>query len=798
MKKIIFVLVVLLLAVPAWTTTVTVTAERVGTTDQVEIKYVTDTNLQDLLPDLANKIAPSPAPSFPASFKAFNPPVSTQSVSSSAPAFAEWTKNNEPGDTMALTGSNLGPEFTFYTEGVRANGKVQLLKDMQAAVTLPMSLRSNEFMLLWNKNASGYSRPVIINGTCAWWLGPNKVGRGETFSIFGQNLNLSGSSYAYIEGYGWLTSLKANPYKSDFKVPANLENGQYQVWAHNGLGRGYGWGRPQTLTVYNGMVWNNNPATWYNVKAYGAKGDGITNDHDAIEDAIEAANKVDGATVYFPEGVYAVGDKISFSSISKLRLLGAGKTKTVLRKNPGNISYLLKFALVESEISRMTLETGDYDAGNSYLLYFRNSSDALLTNLKISQLPGAQYKTRNSIIEFLGDDQLIKMYDCDVIAQGVLGFGNAPQVFLDRVNVYGLNDINVQVSFKANVGVSVQNSTGQHYDTRDISSGLGWSKGRFVYSNAKIASARNWYFGENTTTDMTTRPSDDVDQNSSENFLFEASHTYFYGPVVSATANTVKLTSLFRTTADKKGMDYEKYMASITAGKGLGQSRYIIATNLDTNTITLSEPWQLAPDSSSKIMIGRYTSRVAVYKNKFDGMARDSLNETASTGIEAYGGCSELIADGNISTEQKSMFYVYSGGRPYFQDDFITMEPTYFNVYKNNRADTCYCLARIVVSTPRGDKSSDDPNPYYKFPHSEDAALLGNVYRNNAAENITAGVWRFESRVENQYMQMSVFENNTASNFGDYIDFRHYLRSTIEHTLPSYIVDQLFINEENK
>ena len=290
MKKIIFVLVVLLLAVPAWATTVTVTAERVGTTDQVEIKYVTDTNLQDLLPDLANKIAPSPAPSFPASFKAFNPPVSTQNVSSSAPAFAEWTRNNEPGDTMALTGSNLGPEFTFYTEGVRANGKVQLLKDMQAAVTLPMSLRSNEFMLLWNKNASGYSRPVIINGTCAWWLGPNKVGRGETFSIFGQNLNLSGSSYAYIEGYGWLTSLKANPYKSDFKVPENLENGQYQVWAHNGLGRGYGWGRPQTLTVYNGMVWNNNPATWYNVKAYGAKGDGITNDHDAIEDAIEAAN----------------------------------------------------------------------------------------------------------------------------------------------------------------------------------------------------------------------------------------------------------------------------------------------------------------------------------------------------------------------------------------------------------------------------------------------------------------------------------------------------------------------------
>ncbi len=45
MKKIIFVLVVLLLAVPAWATTVTITATQVGTTDQVEIKYVSVGNL---------------------------------------------------------------------------------------------------------------------------------------------------------------------------------------------------------------------------------------------------------------------------------------------------------------------------------------------------------------------------------------------------------------------------------------------------------------------------------------------------------------------------------------------------------------------------------------------------------------------------------------------------------------------------------------------------------------------------------------------------------------------------------
>ncbi len=45
MKKMTFVLAVLLFAAPAWATNVTVTATQVGTTDQVEISYSADVNL---------------------------------------------------------------------------------------------------------------------------------------------------------------------------------------------------------------------------------------------------------------------------------------------------------------------------------------------------------------------------------------------------------------------------------------------------------------------------------------------------------------------------------------------------------------------------------------------------------------------------------------------------------------------------------------------------------------------------------------------------------------------------------
>src|SRR5262245_34222550 len=46
------------------------------------------------------------------------------------------------------------------------------------------------------------------------------------------------------------------------------------------------------------------PAGGYNVRSYGAKGDGTTIDSPAINKAIEAANAAGGGTVVVPSGTY--------------------------------------------------------------------------------------------------------------------------------------------------------------------------------------------------------------------------------------------------------------------------------------------------------------------------------------------------------------------------------------------------------------------------------------------------------------------------------------------------------------
>lgn len=68
---------------------------------------------------------------------------------------------------------------------------------------------------------------------------------------------------------------------------------------------------------------------FFNVQAYGATGNGSTDDTAAIQSAINAAATVNsagtqGGTVYFPPGVYACSGQLSLPGLKAIKLLGAG------------------------------------------------------------------------------------------------------------------------------------------------------------------------------------------------------------------------------------------------------------------------------------------------------------------------------------------------------------------------------------------------------------------------------------------------------------------------------------------
>ena len=60
---------------------------------------------------------------------------------------------------------------------------------------------------------------------------------------------------------------------------------------------------------------------WFNVRDYGATGDGVTDDTVAIQATIDAANTAGGGVIYFPAGIYIIGGALQDTGARNAQLL---------------------------------------------------------------------------------------------------------------------------------------------------------------------------------------------------------------------------------------------------------------------------------------------------------------------------------------------------------------------------------------------------------------------------------------------------------------------------------------------
>jgi hypothetical protein len=106
-----------------------------------------------------------------------------------------------------------------------------------------------------------------------------------------------------------------------------------------------------------------------NVKWFGAKGDGITDDFAAIQDAIDAVSAKGGGTVFFPKGTYIVSPYLSkwIKLKDNVNLLGEGSNSTIKVK----------------------------DGAGDYFAIFYGSNTVPLRNVRISNLKFDQNPQNN-------------------------------------------------------------------------------------------------------------------------------------------------------------------------------------------------------------------------------------------------------------------------------------------------------------------------------------------------------------------------------------------------------------------
>lgn len=131
-----------------------------------------------------------------------------------------------------------------------------------------------------------------------------------------------------------LTRMKVARFFDDFSVsvniPAGTPAGDYHLYYHNGLGGKTAWSEPLKIAVVAPV-----PAKadkLFDVKAYGAKGDGVNNETAAFRAALEAAGAQGGGTVYVPPGRYMLTGELILPTFTTLK--GESKELSQLFWNP--------------------------------------------------------------------------------------------------------------------------------------------------------------------------------------------------------------------------------------------------------------------------------------------------------------------------------------------------------------------------------------------------------------------------------------------------------------------------------
>jgi len=280
------------------------------------------------------------------------------------PLVLNATESAKPGEVIGLQGANYGsaPEVWLARldgrSAVEPKVKLKVLNKGQQRYVSALIATNQPFGLyaIWVKSGRQLSEPVLINRARAAWVEYDQVAPGSKFRIWGRNLALPGVTpqVRFVPaGSGISLSAKAtgDTYSLSVTAPAKLAPGtKYKIYVTNGYGGTAG----ETLVEETVVARQRGADPWqlgvpwaadfrfyrniYNLKTdrrlpNHAKGDGKTNDREAIQAAIAKAKADGGGVVYLPVGTY----KLDWSSGWGLRipsnvvLQGAGMDKTTLQ-----------------------------------------------------------------------------------------------------------------------------------------------------------------------------------------------------------------------------------------------------------------------------------------------------------------------------------------------------------------------------------------------------------------------------------------------------------------------------------
>ena len=165
-----------------------------------------------------------------------------------------------------------------------------------------------------------------LNRPTIWWAQGNlglKATPGGWVRLFGKNLkagngDVGAKTTVVLQGRQTVTlaAEEADCYAVSIAVPKDLPVGEYKAFVHTGAGGSAGWSESVKVQVANAPTW---PQTVFNVRDFGAQGDGGADATPAVEAALKKAEENGGGIVYFPRGRYKLNATLNIPANTVLR-----------------------------------------------------------------------------------------------------------------------------------------------------------------------------------------------------------------------------------------------------------------------------------------------------------------------------------------------------------------------------------------------------------------------------------------------------------------------------------------------
>ncbi len=523
----------------------------------------------------------------------------------SVPLVFNSPKSAHAGDIVGFQGAHFGDDPIAMLQAQGAGPAIALERinsvgGLWASFRLPPDAQGA--LVVRIGNAAGLGQPLTLNAAEAFHLDATQVAARGRMRVFGRNLLLPGYTPTLtVDGWPAVLDLAASDeHMLVATAPAQLLNKpQIDIRVDNGngsgasllerriasstgdgrdpLGLGVGWANAFAAAATRVLHANSDARL-----AHPMQCNGNQDDSRGLQEAIDLASALGGATVQLPEGHCRLAASVRLKS--GVVLQGAGKARTVLL-------YEASYPLLGRDLHLAGLR--DFSLRNAG----GGIESALLQSSERVFFQNMAFALQGGVQMFLDGNTNLVIDHCDFLqprsarGNGPFGLGNsAGLVFTHNRVVYADGSPGFGRVHDAYIA--------DNHISRDVRDNL---QSQSVVHSLPLDFAHRVVLLNNVF-DVLGGPVTNKVRNDGETILSEGgggNRTEGVGYVKSASALTLQDPAVRHNVRPFGGKDIpENYALAILGGTGAGQTRRVL--DYSAGSFTVDRPWDVVPDSSSR------------------------------------------------------------------------------------------------------------------------------------------------------------------------------------------------------